>query len=258
MASSLESYIARHGLRQVNAYETEYLYREIFEHEVYLKYSVRLPRAPVIFDVGANIGLFTLFMKERFPDATLHAFEPAGEPYACLVHNTARFEQGIETLQVGLSEENGEVDFTYYPGYSVLSGFHTDLRRDSSLVVESTLHFADPAAVRRADVEATVLPRFGRTSTMTCPTRSMSRIVRARNISRIDLLKIDAERSELAILRGIRSDDWRIIDQIVVEVHDEAELSVIRTMLKSHGFDVAIDQEPALAKSGIYNVHAAR
>ena len=31
----------------------------------------------VFLDVGANIGLFTLFALERRPDAFVHAFEPA-------------------------------------------------------------------------------------------------------------------------------------------------------------------------------------
>lgn len=258
MAPSLEAYMDRHGLRQVNPYETEYLYQEIFEHEAYLKYGIRLSNAPVIFDVGANIGLFTLFMKERFPAATIYAFEPATEPHACLVHNVSRFERGIEAFNVGLSDVNGEVDFTYYPGYSVLSGFHSDHARDSSLIIESILHFADPETVRRAEIEAMVLERLRRTTTTKCPTRTLSRILREHEVAKIDLLKIDAEHSELAILRSIHSDDWAIIDQIVVEVHDGTELSIIRSMLKSRGFDVAIDQEPALAKSGIYNIHAAR
>ena len=39
-------------------------------------------------------------------------------------------------------------------------------------------------------------------------------------IDRIALLKIDVERSELNVLKGIREDDWGRIDRIIAEVHD--------------------------------------
>ena len=52
-------------LHQINVYETEYLYKEIFEDETYLKHGIAIPEGAVVFDIGANIGLFTLFVKHR-------------------------------------------------------------------------------------------------------------------------------------------------------------------------------------------------
>jgi len=44
-----------------NKNETDVLYREIFEDQTYLKHRITIIDGDCIFDVGANIGLFTLF-----------------------------------------------------------------------------------------------------------------------------------------------------------------------------------------------------
>lgn len=53
-----------------------------------------------IVDIGANIGLFTCYARERFPGATIHAYEPAAETVASARRNTAHelttvFEEGV-------------------------------------------------------------------------------------------------------------------------------------------------------------------
>ena len=48
-----------------NRNETEYLYHEIFEKQCYTQHGVTLKEDACVLDVGANIGLFTLFAAER-------------------------------------------------------------------------------------------------------------------------------------------------------------------------------------------------
>ena len=54
-----------------------------------------------------------------------------------------------------------------------------------------------------------------------CQLISVSDIIKENNIEKIDLLKIDAEKSELEILKGISDSDWEKIKQIVIEIHDK-------------------------------------
>src|SRR5262245_18180467 len=234
---ALESYFARNELQQVNRYETEYLYQEIFEQEAYLHRGFEIPANAVIVDVGANIGLFTMFMKDRFPGATIYAFEPAPQTYACLAHNTARFGRCVKTFDVCVSDVEGTASFTFYPGYSVLSGFHTDREKDSSLIVNSIMYFVD-GSTRRTDVERLVQDRFQDAVVATVRTQTLSQVIDREHISRIDLLKIDAEKSELAILRGIANEHWTLIDRIILEVHEAAELDIVRSILESKGFEI--------------------
>src|SRR4029079_3076700 len=57
-----------------NPGETDFLYQEIFEQRCYLRHGITLPDAACVFDVGAHIGLFTLFVRQESPRATVHAF----------------------------------------------------------------------------------------------------------------------------------------------------------------------------------------
>jgi hypothetical protein len=45
--------------------------------------------APVVFDVGANVGDYALLVKRHISEATVYAFEPAGSIYNELVRRVA-------------------------------------------------------------------------------------------------------------------------------------------------------------------------
>ena len=53
-----------------------------------------------------------------------------------------------------------------------------------------------------------------------CRLTSVSDLIRDNKLSKIDFLKIDAEKSALAIINGIAEHDWPKIAQIVIEIHD--------------------------------------
>jgi len=91
-----------------------------------------------------------------------------------------------------------------------------------------------------------------------CQLKTISSIVREADIKRIDLLKIDAERSEFAILKGIQEGDWPKIRQIVVEVHSVEEVDVIIPMLKQRSFEIKVEQEDQFTNSGVFNCFAIR
>ena len=58
--------------------------------------------------------------------------------------------------------------------------------------------------------------------TFDCPLVSVPDIIHENNLPRVDLLKVDAEKCELEILRGIDDATCRLIEQVVIEVHDRA------------------------------------
>jgi FkbM family methyltransferase len=73
----------------------------------------------------------------------------------------------------------------------------------------------------------------------------------------VDLLKIDAEGSEYAILEGMSPEDWDIIRQVVIEVHDvQNRVSRIKVLLEKIGFFTAVEKhEPG---SDAFIVYARR
>ena len=52
--------------------------------------------------------------------------------------------------------------------------------------------------------------------TFQCQFRTLSEVMREHNVERIDLLKIDVEKSELDVLNGIGPSEWKKIDQLVI------------------------------------------
>ena len=67
--------------------ETTLIYNEIFIQQEYLGSKISLRNCRYVFDVGANIGLFTLFAKLRNRNLIVHAFEPIKATYDVLVKN---------------------------------------------------------------------------------------------------------------------------------------------------------------------------
>ncbi|MCI0408682.1 MAG: AMP-binding protein, partial [Acidobacteria bacterium] len=57
-----------------NKGESDFVYEEIFGRAGYLQHGIRLDEDACVMDVGANIGLFTLYVLEQAPAASIYAF----------------------------------------------------------------------------------------------------------------------------------------------------------------------------------------
>ena len=69
-----------------------------------------------IFDIGANVGWYTLSLAKRYPQAHIYAFEPVRKTYTDLVdHIRMNGIINATTFNFGFSDEEGTVDFYYYP-----------------------------------------------------------------------------------------------------------------------------------------------
>jgi FkbH-like protein/FkbM family methyltransferase len=259
-------YVLPNGLEIVhlNRYETDYVYKEIFEDQCYVRHGIRLPDGATVVDIGANIGLFSLFVLSRSRHAKIFAFEPAPLVYDCLKANCDAYGSNVRAFNLGVSDEPKTATFTFYEKSSVFSGFHADEVLDGEAirtVVRNTLNTA--TAVDDESVEAFVdeltADRLSR-STQECRVTSVSDIIRENQIDRIDLLKIDAEKSEWDIIRGIDERDWPRIDQLVIEIHDRTREAVARIeqLLLAKGYRCAVDEERLLEDSGLFNLYATR
>jgi len=93
-----------------------------------------------------------------------------------------------------------------------------------------------------------------------CQLRTVSDVINEFNVTRIDLLKVDVEKSELVVLKGISDKDWPKIKQTVMEIHDlEGRLDTIKNLLAKHGLGrIFIEQEPTLQGSNVYSLYAMR
>jgi natural product biosynthesis luciferase-like monooxygenase protein/FkbM family methyltransferase len=229
----------------LSAEQTSALYREIFEQEIYLRHGISLRDGDCVFDVGANIGLFTLFAAARAPRARIHCFEPIPATFEVLRANVALHRLDARLFPLGLSDREEEADFTFYPRMAGLSGRHADGDEEiTRAIVRGWLArtgrpgAAGPAASEVDDAVRELLA----CEVLRCRVRPLSSLIRELGVERIDLLKVDVEKSELEVLGGIGAEDWPKIRQVVLEVHTRELLEQTTALLAGRGFEVAIDE----------------
>jgi len=248
----------------LNRYETDYVWQEIFGDESYLRHGIRLEDGNTVVDIGANIGLFSLFVMSRCKNPAIYAFEPSPRVFDLLQANCAAYGDParVRTFNCGVAETKGNARFTFYKHSSVFSGFHPDEHEDRAAVqavVRNVLQHELPDVAHGADIEDLTADRL-HSEAIECPLVSVSDIIRENGIARIHLLKIDAEKSELGILRGIEKAHWPLIEQIVIEVHDRTRSAVqsIGEQLTHRGFHCTVVEEKLLEHSGLFNIYATR
>jgi amino acid adenylation domain-containing protein/FkbM family methyltransferase len=238
----------------VNRNEAEVVYREIFTDGSYLRHGVELSDGACIVDVGANIGLFTLYVKERFPTSRVLAFEPIPAIFEKLQTNVSLYGLDVELFPCALGERSGSAPFTFYSGWSAMSGRYADAEDEQSVTRTILSH----DGLGASEIEDLTVGRFAG-EVVLCRVETLSEILRQNRVEWIDLLKIDVEKSELDVLSGIADEDWRRIGQIVIEVHDkDGRLETIRSLLAGKGFSVALEQDAFLTGTPIWNLYCVR
>ena len=249
-------------IAHLNQYETEYVYQEIFEDLAYLKHGIIINDGDCIIDIGANIGLFTLFVQQQASDTTVYSFEPSPPVFKLLNANAQLYGEHVHVFNLGVSDRKKEAEFTFYQKSSVFSSFAADKEADEHAiraVIENMVRDNEAVDSEQVDQLVTELISDRLTSTnYTCQLTSLSDIIRENEIEQIDLLKLDAEKSELPVLQGILDEDWPKIKQIVMEVHDQEGpvIEEVTQILRNQGFELAIEEEQFLQNSGLYNIFA--
>ncbi|MEL6444673.1 MAG: MupA/Atu3671 family FMN-dependent luciferase-like monooxygenase [Bacteroidota bacterium] len=269
-ASLLQSYTLPNGLDVAHQHDhiTSGLYTEIFGDETYLRHGITIEDGDCVVDVGANIGMFSLYAHYAAQEVRVYAFEPIPPTFACLNENFARHGIDGGAFQRGVARAAGQDTFTFYPNSSGLSGRFADPDRDRAIaryIVEAELkqEAGSSEAVELAsdDIELALDERFV-TETFECTLQTVSDLIAAQGIEQIDLLKIDAERSEYEVLMGIKATDWARIKQVVAEVDTEELLEQCRSLLESHGFECSADRYVEIGREGgasryVYLLYAA-
>jgi len=159
-----------------------------------------------IVDVGANLGTYTLAACAANPNATVHAFEPVPETAAQLRRNIAinGWERRARVDEAAVADHNGTVRF-HVPG---------DFSPMASL---------DPSGFRGKD-GLTITVRVGRLDDL------------VQNAARIELVKIDVEKFEPDVLRGMP----RLLacdrPLIIIECLTDGPYNVVDEILRNAGY----------------------
>lgn len=236
----------------------------------YFQHGISLKEGAVVFDVGANIGLFTLRVAQKLNgNVKLFSFEPVPPLYEVMKQNADKFGPGaVKTFPFALSRAQGKLTLHYYPhspGLSTAFPEMWDGNDDLSKAIEGAIRTA-PAQYRWSKwlpsfmlpVIAKVLRR--KPVQFDCETQTLSQVMKSQNVQRIDLLKIDVEGAEMEVLAGIEPADWAKIQQTVLEVHDvDGRVAKISELLRSHGLtQMTVEHEAGFEETKLFNIYARR
>jgi FkbM family methyltransferase len=166
----------------------------------------------------------------------------------------------VQILDVGLGAHDGTATFTFYPALTGMSSFFPDQAKDRQLLVGliAKERAADPSLDRALAEEAYLDGRLA-AQTLERPMRRLSSVIRALELDRIDLLKIDVQHGEDKILDGIDLGDWPKIRQVVVEYQNgDGTGGAIAGRLVAQGFVVATEQDAIHSGTDVVYTYAVR
>jgi amino acid adenylation domain-containing protein/FkbM family methyltransferase len=249
-----------------NSNETDYLYRELFERGMYLRHGIELPEDACVLDVGANIGLFSLLAGRGRPRARVYAFEPIAPVFESLRLNAELYVPNVKLFPYGLADAERQEDLTFYPRYTMMSGLagYAIPEQETEVVrryLDNLERHGDSGAGRLLERAEELLA--GRFEPETRPgwMRRLSDVLREEGIETVDLLKIDVQRAEMDVLRGLDEADWPKIRQIVMEVHSDGRdgrLRAVQELLESQGLATYAEQDELLEGTDRWNLYAVR
>jgi FkbM family methyltransferase len=224
---------------------------EVVNERTYLRAGVEVERGDVVLDVGSNVGVAAAFFAAHCHAGVVHCFEPIPILFEQLVRNVSEFEACVPH-RFGLGERDESVTMTFYPKAAAMSGVHADPARDREAVRTYMLNTGFGEA--EADEE---LEGLHEGEQVRVHQRRLSGVIDELGLDRVDLLKVDVERAERDVLNGIDEPHWKLIRQLVIEVHDEdGRLAQIRDGLGDRGYSVTVGQEGPWRGTPLHMVYA--
>jgi FkbM family methyltransferase len=158
-------------------------------NEIFFRRDYGSAKRKTVVDFGSNIGISVLYFLTRGEDVFAYCFEPLPQNIERFKQNLAGFESRLELNEVAVAEEDGTVEFGWEP-----------TGRYGGIGKASLGQKMQVPSVNSNAVLARVIGRHGS----------------------IDLLKIDIERLEQFITERIPVDTAEKIDEIVIELHFDA------------------------------------
>lgn len=170
-------------------------------------------------DIGANIGLYTLLLKNNFHH--VHAFEPNPETFKTLQRNTRKLSN-VSLYNIALTNHDGMVDFydnRLKGGVRGRSDAHSGSSLFSEFKFSTTSHKLD--AVYRNGTHY-IVPGH------TYDAHFSSYFV--------DLVKIDVEGAEFLVLEGMkRSLGKDHVGHMLIELHDADRKTQLEEICSRNG-----------------------
>jgi len=191
---------------------------EIWVHNDYTPDGFEINENDIVIDIGAHIGIFSVFASKFVKNGRIYAFEPVPENFEMLEYNISINNiKNITAINKAVTNKK-EVTISTEP--SLNTGGH-------SMYTDS-----------QSNIKAEGI--------------SLEKFIRHNKISKINLLKIDCEGGEYEILLTMPDEILDRIDKISMEYHDylvkEYNHEILQEFLEKKGYTVRIRPPMLYAK----------
>jgi FkbM family methyltransferase len=160
-----------------------------------------------VLDIGANIGISTLYFADLFPHARVFAFEPIPENFSLLERNTKHLQR-VRAVPVALGELDGTIEMLHSDAPDNFGGYSRT-----------------PTGSNTA-------------RTLRVPMRAARRQCEDLGVTAADVLKIDVEGSEWEVLTDLGSEFLRRSKFIMGELHGRRDFELLG--LLSEHFHISV------------------
>lgn len=164
---------------------------------------------PVVLDIGANTGLYSLVTKALNPTAKVYAFEPLPKAIEYLNYNLQINHFDVIVIPKAASNFNGKAVVFLMEGYD----FCTSVTVNKSLLSASTPQ-------KELKIETITLVEF----------------IHQNKLQRIDLIKIDVESHEPEVLEGMGEYLDKFKPDLLIEIWDKECAVKLNTLFKDKGY----------------------
>ena len=185
-----------------------YSSKEIFIDKMYEQFpGFELKNQNVVLDIGANIGLYSLWASKNNGRCSIYSFEPNPDTYSRLERNIKLNDfNNIFPYQLAVASQTGLSHFRKCQNTWV-SGITSSEAKD----------------------------------TIEVKTISLDEFVNDNSIDLVDLIKIDVEGSEFSVLKG-SINTLKITRRVILEYHSKELQRNCLCFLRTNGFEVVYEK----------------
>jgi len=185
-------------------------------------------REPIL-DIGAHIGMFSIYASILNPKVKIIALEPEPENYKLLKEDLKQNHcKNVVTKQVALvSSQHCHLDCSPDGVQDETEGsLSSDNTNTVKLYISQDTHTHSLVSKTESSIEV--------------PAITLEKLITQNKLDKIGLLKMDIEGAEFEIMETLKHENIKAIQTMVIEYHESEKnkRSDLENVIRSHGFSI--------------------
>jgi len=196
-------------------------HKQMFYDDIYAHCD--LDNLDLVIDIGANVGLFSLYMLKKHNCKQIHAVEPTTKAFLQL-STALNDEPNAHIHKLAIYNHNGKSKIKIDEQNSTISGFHS---QDVHPYSNNSMNEEEVDVIRLCD------------------------FLKNNNINHVDLIKIDIEGAEYAVIDSLSDLDILKSDRYLIEYHS-SEINNTKKIVerfKFLGYNISNPEDPNFDKT---------